>query len=200
MPRDFDWYNACGNAMFQARRLQDAVGAFFQALALKMDAALVHYRMGLAFMDLGMKREATECFRTAIALDDRHVRALALSLLVHEGRQICDWANVGPDTAQFLAALDEASEATTQLMSPFTLLALDVTPAQQRRIGELRVRGLTKFVKPLPPPGPRQPGRIRVGYLSCDFHKHATSLLMAELLERRDSSRFEVFLYSQQPG
>jgi predicted O-linked N-acetylglucosamine transferase (SPINDLY family) len=34
-----------------------------------------------------------------------------------------------------------------------------------------------------------------VGYLSSDFHHHATAVLMAELLERRDRQRFEVFLY-----
>jgi predicted O-linked N-acetylglucosamine transferase (SPINDLY family) len=51
----------------------------------------------------------------------------------------------------------------------------------------------------MPAPGARKPGPIRIGYLSCDFHQHATSVLMAELLERRDSTRFEVFLYSHSP-
>ena len=195
-PRDHDWHNAHGNALFQAQRLQDAVDAFFQALALKIDAALVHYRLGLTFKDLGLTREATECFRTAVSLDDGAVRALALSLLVHEGRQACDWTHTADDTAQLLAALDSTPESSGQLLSPFALLAVDATPAQQRRIGALRSRGLTRGIKPLPAPGPRAPGRIRVGYLSCDFHQHATSVLMAELLERRDSTRFEVSLYS----
>jgi predicted O-linked N-acetylglucosamine transferase (SPINDLY family) len=38
--------------------------------------------------------------------------------------------------------------------------------------------------------------RIRIGYVSADFHRHATSYLMAELLEKHDRSRFEVFVYS----
>ncbi|MBP6337580.1 MAG: hypothetical protein KA375_08295 [Vitreoscilla sp.] len=195
-PRDHDFYNACGNAMFQARRLQDAVAAFFQALALKMDSALVHHRLGLAFMDLGMKREATECFRTAVALGDAQVRALALSLLVHEGRQTCDWRQVQADTTALLQAVDATDEANGQLLSPFALLAVDATPAQQRRMGELRSRGLTRQVQPLPPAPARRPGRVRVGYLSSDFHQHATAVLMTELLERRDRERFEVVLYS----
>jgi predicted O-linked N-acetylglucosamine transferase (SPINDLY family) len=195
-PRDHDWYNACGNAMFLARRLQDAVSAFFQALALKMDAPLVHYRLGLSFMDLEMKREATECFRTAIALNDPHVTALALSLLVHEARQTCDWQHDAADTAALLAAVEAADEATGRLLSPFALLAVDATPAQQRRIGEMRTRGLARHIQPLPAPGPRRPGRIRLGYLSSDFHQHATAVLMTEVLERRDRDRFEVRLYS----
>jgi predicted O-linked N-acetylglucosamine transferase (SPINDLY family) len=195
-PRDFDFHNAHGNALFQAKRLQDAVGVFFQALSLKIDAALVHYRLGLTFKDLGLTREATECFRTAVSLDSGHVRALALSLLVFEGRQTCDWSQVDEDTAQLLSALDATDESAGQLLSPFALLAVDATPTQQRRIGTLRVKGLTQGIKSLPAPGPRKPGPIRIGYLSCDFHQHATSVLMAELLERRDSTRFEVFLYS----
>ena len=43
---------------------------------------------------------------------------------------------------------------------------------------------------------PRRPGRIRIGFLSCDFYHHATAVLMTELLERRDTARFETFLYS----
>lgn len=198
-PRDHDWFNAYGNALFQAQRLQDAVGAFFQALSLKIDAPLVHYRLGLCFKDLGMTRESTECFRTAVSLDSGAVRALALSLLVHESRQTCDWSQVEQDTAALLSALDNGDDQTGQKLSPFALLAVDATPEQQRRIGAMRVRGLIPGLKPMEPPGPRKPGRIRVGYLSCDFHQHATSVLMAELLERRDSERFEVTLYSHSP-
>jgi predicted O-linked N-acetylglucosamine transferase (SPINDLY family) len=195
-PRDHEWHNEHGNALFQAQRYQDAVGAFFQSLALKINAPLVHYRLGLAFLGLDLKTEAMECFRTAVALNDPLVSGLALSFLVHEGRQTADWRQVDADTAQLLAVLDQADPRVGQLLSPFALLAVDATPAQQRRIGELRSEGLTRHIQPLPEPGPRRPGPIRVGYLSCDFHQHATSMLLAELLERRDREHFEVFLYS----
>ena len=194
-PRDADFLNAQGNALFQARRLHEAVDIFFKALALQVDNALVHYRLGLTFRDLSLNREATECFRTAIALDDGAVRLLSLSLLVHESRQSCDWSTLEADTAALLAALDQVDDTTGQMLSPFALLAVDATPEQQRRMGAIRARSLSRGVLPLPPAGPRRPGRIRVGYLSSDFHHHATAVLMAELLERRDSQRFEVFLY-----
>jgi len=41
--------------------------------------------------------------------------------------------------------------------------------------------------------------RIRLGYLSGDFHQHATAQLMAELFEYHDRDRFEVFAYSYGP-
>ena len=37
-------------------------------------------------------------------------------------------------------------------------------------------------------------GRLRVGYLSADFHEHATSQLMAQMLESHDRAAFEVTL------
>ena len=198
-PRDHDLLAAQGNALFMARQPQRAIEVFFQALAIRIDSALVHYRMGLAFMDLRMTREASECFRTAISLDDGSVRALALSLLLHESRQACDWSRLDADTAALLDALARSDDATGQWLSPFALLAIDATPAQQRQIGALRTRGLIEGVTPLPaaPIGiARRPGPIRVGYLSADFSHHASAVLMIDLLEHRDRSRFETFLYS----
>ncbi|MEP6506397.1 MAG: hypothetical protein ABJD97_23880, partial [Betaproteobacteria bacterium] len=195
-PRDHDYYNAHGNALFQTREPQKAVESYFKALTLKVDSAIVHYRLGLCFMDLAMALEAAECFRTAISLDDGAIRALSLSLIVHQNRQACQWADDAADTRALLDAVDQDDPETARLLLPFSLIPIESTPAQQRRMAERRVHGLTKLIVPLPAPAARRPGRIRVGYLSSDFHQHATAVLMIELLERRDTARFETFLYS----
>src|ERR1700761_8118918 len=195
-PRDHDYFNALGNALFQTRNPRQAVDAYFQALTLKVDSALVHYRLGLCFMDMRRAFRAAQCFRTAISLDDGSTRALALSLLVQTNRQACDWSQDAEDTRALLEAVDRDDPETARLLLPFALISIESTPLQQRRLAERRVIGLTSAVVPLPAPGPRKPGRIRVGYLSSDFYHHATAVLMTELLERRDSSRFETFLYS----
>lgn len=197
VPRDHDWYAGLGVALFQAQRLSEAVTAHLDALALKIDAPLVHYRLGLIFRDLGLASEAAECLRTATQLDDEHVRTLALSHLVLAARQSCDWANLDTDTADLLALIDDVRPgAYAHLLAPFVLLAVPATTAQQWRIGALRTDGLTRGTTPLPPPPPRRPGRIRVGYLSSDFLHHATAMLLTELLECHDRNRFEVFCYS----
>ncbi|MDP1534622.1 MAG: acetylglucosamine transferase, partial [Rubrivivax sp.] len=46
---------------------------------------------------------------------------------------------------------------------------------------------------------PARSGRIRIGYLSGDLHMHAVGLLMPELLELHDRSRFEVFGFCWTP-
>jgi predicted O-linked N-acetylglucosamine transferase (SPINDLY family) len=198
VPRDHDFHASHGNTLFLAGRQREAIDAFFQALSLKMDSALVHYRMGLCFMDLLMKEEASECFRTASLLDDGGIRAMALALLVHESRQACQWEHVAADTAALRQAIATTDEANGQLLSPFALLAVDCTPEEQRHIGALRSRSLARGVRALPARAlVREAGaRLRVGYLSSDIYQHATAVLMAELLERRDTERFEVTMYS----
>jgi protein O-GlcNAc transferase len=42
--------------------------------------------------------------------------------------------------------------------------------------------------------------KIRIAYLSGDFHEHATAYLMADLFERHDRSRFEVYGISFGPS
>ena len=196
-PRDHDFYSAYGVALFSCGRLQKAIEVFFQSLALKIDAPLVHYRLGLTFKDLNMKEEASECFRTAVLLDEGSVRAMALALLVHESAQACQWEHLADETRALRDAMATVSPEDGTLLSPFAFIAIDCTPAEQRRVGMLRSNALGRTVPRLPAlPKKRPPGRIRLGYLSSDFYNHATAVLMAELLEQRDASRFEVVLYS----
>jgi predicted O-linked N-acetylglucosamine transferase (SPINDLY family) len=116
--------------------------------------------------------------------------------VVHENRQACNWTHDAADTRALLDAVDRDDPETGRLLLPFALIPIASTPAQQKRMGERRIAGLTSGIVPMPAPGPRRPGRIRVGYLSADFYQHATAVLMTELLERRDTARFETFLYS----
>jgi len=194
--RDHDFHAAHGNALFQVGRPAEAVPVFFKALALKMDSALVHYRLGLCFMDMHMHTEAIECFRTAALLSDEAIRALATPLLVHLSRQACQWERLEQDSQLLRELVAGLQQAHGHLLSPFALLPLDVSPQEQLTAGRLRSAALTVHVRPLPARPWTSRARIRLGYLSSDFYQHATAVLMAELLERHDRQRFEVYLYS----
>ena len=50
----------------------------------------------------------------------------------------------------------------------------------------------TQPFAPLPPrTDEEKQRRLRIGYVSADFHQHATCILMAEMLEHHDRERFE---------
>ncbi|MFN6994318.1 MAG: hypothetical protein ACK4PH_08950, partial [Aquincola tertiaricarbonis] len=119
-----------------------------------------------------------------------------LPQLLSARMQACDWITLAADTAALFDFIDHATDKTIGNLAPFTLLALPAGAARELSLAERYTDFTTRHLKPLPAPGPRKPGRIRVGYLSADFQNHATAMLITELLERRDTQRFEVFLYS----
>jgi len=194
--------SALGGALLLADRPQEALQPLIRANTMRIDDALSHYRLGLVLKRLGAEAQAAICFRTALAVDrDRAVAPLVLPLLVHSAQQSCDWSELAADAAALLALVERDGVAGAGEVSPFTLLPLASTRAQQRRAGEASLARQLRGVRPvLPPPGRRREGRVRVGYLSNDFHDHATAALIVGLLEHHDRERFEVFLYDHGPA
>ncbi|MBF0125246.1 MAG: TIGR03032 family protein, partial [Magnetococcales bacterium] len=90
---------------------------------------------------------------------------------------------------------------------PFLSIPAAMTEAEQLQIAKNRSRFLKKNIRPWPSP-PSPPGplphkgrggdmrRLRLGYLSADFHNHPTAHLMLGHFKRHDRRRFEVFAYS----
>ena len=83
---------------------------------------------------------------------------------------------------------------------PFYLLSTPASASDQlicarHWIGPIKPPPKTVFAHDVP--AGRE--RIRLGYLSGDFHQHATAQLMAELFELHNRDRFEIFAYSYGP-
>ena len=91
-PRDHDHHVSLAVALQRCRRHEEAIRSFFDALALKMDDALSHFRLGMSFKDLGMKAEAAECVRTAVVLGLGSSELAARGQLVFLEREACRWA------------------------------------------------------------------------------------------------------------
>jgi protein O-GlcNAc transferase len=80
-------------------------------------------------------------------------------------------------------------------VEPFVFLSTPGTAAQQLVTSQTWSAKLPRG-QAFSHSAPRRPGRIRIGYLSADFRKHATAFLMAELFERHNRDRFEIYAYS----
>lgn len=87
---------------------------------------------------------------------------------------------------------------------PLAMLAATDDPALQRHAAERHVQHHVPVWTgpPLHRGAPTRRGRIRIGYLSGDLRLHPVGLLVAELLELHDRSRFEVygFCWSREDG
>ena len=82
-------------------------------------------------------------------------------------------------------------------MSPLAALAFDDDPAYQMFVAEKIVRD--KFTYPVEPLSEKgriyNHKRLRIGYLSGDLCTHAVGLLLPELFELHEKSKFEIYAY-----
>jgi len=199
-PRGAEYWQNLGEALFNAGQHQAAIAALFEALSRNVDHALSHYRLGLSFNSLGMKTEATECFRTALVLGLGSGDLAAQGLLAFVERELCRWQNAQADVAALQRSATALPDDAASWASVFAQVTLTDDPLTQLRVARSCWRFQVRRVEPLPPLAPRPlPARLRVGFVSADFHQHATAVLMAEVFEKLDRSRFEITLYSHGP-
>ncbi|HEV3427462.1 MAG TPA: tetratricopeptide repeat protein [Paraburkholderia sp.] len=107
------------------------------------------------------------------------------------------------------SALQMVASGAADNLTPWGLLGIPaLTPGLHREAGrrfaETRWRG-ELAAQPLVARGAglaealaayKAGARLRIGYLSADFHEHATLRLLAGVLELHDAARFEIHLYS----
>ena len=112
MPRDHDHHVSLAVALQRSKRHEEAIRAFFDALALKMDDAVSHFRLGMSFKDLGMKAEAAECVRTALLLGLDSSELAARGQLAFLEREACRWKEADEAIAGLRKALRTAARTT----------------------------------------------------------------------------------------
>ena len=177
-----------GHALGKLNQFDEALSSFDAAVACDPNSAPYHADRANMSTDMGRAADALENYERAIALapDTDFVRGN----YVHCRKTLCDWDGLDQHIRAMLKALDNGDVAA----SPFSLLACPSTPAQQLRAG----RGYSAKIKESAPTQwrVRERGKIRLGYFSADFHAHATSHLIANLLELHDRQRFEVIGFS----
>jgi protein O-GlcNAc transferase len=186
-----------GNALRLLGRPSEAIDACRAAARLKPDFPEAHSNLGAVLTEQGRLDEAREAYLDALRL--RPGWGTAVATIVHLDRQLCRW----DDLASRAAALREAIAVDAPLakgINPFSMLVSDLSRAEQLRCARQWVAHKRFFrAGDLPrraPSGDRALRRMRIGYLSADFHEHATAYLIAGLLESHDRQAFEIIVYS----
>src|SRR5262249_46972802 len=158
-----------------------------RALAIRPDYAEALSNRGTVLLELNRFEEAlASCDR---ALTVRPHDRNALNGLVASVQNMCDWTRTAKLADEVAAHITERKSA----IMPFTLLGYCDDPSLHLQCAKNYIR---EQISVEPEPLWRQTvwshDRIRIAYLSADFHGHATAYLTAELFERHDRSRFEV--------
>lgn len=172
---------------------RNALVHYDRALALDPSAAQVWAHRGALLHDAGRWADAIESWERALAIDPQieHLRGH----LLHTRLRLCDWRSWEADRAELLVRLSRDEPACP----PFELLAICGDANVQARVarqwvqaqhGDTGDTGNTVAAMAL------EGRRIRVGYFSADFGRHAVSHLIAELCEQHDREGFETFAFA----
>lgn len=189
-----DYAEALNNramTLLTLKRVDEALASWGRALAVRPDFPEALFNRGDSLMQLSRYQEASEDLERLLAVMPEY--AYALGHLVHCKMHLCDWGSLEQQVASLSVKVQSGMRAST----PFTLLASSASAAEQLQCA--RMYALHKHPLSSTPlwNGERyQHDRICVGYVSGEFREHATSYLVAEMLELHDRSRFEVFAVS----
>ena len=191
-PNLYDAYNNMGNAYQKKGDKQEAINCYRTALTIRPNAHGAYSNMGFALQSIGEMEEAIACYKKAMEFNPNNPNTH--STLLHQMQWLCDWEDYQARYEQMM----DLFNSTQKPVNPFTLILFPTTAEEQRRCAESYVkekypaRGNMCASRSYAP----NPERLKIGYLSSDFHNHATSLLMAELFELHDHDRFEIKAYS----
>jgi len=185
-------HNNLGNALQERGLFDEAVASYRRAIDLRPDYVEAHSNLGWSLQQMGRWTDAIASYRTALRIEP-DVPSAALGHLAHQLRHICEWEEI-PRIEDRVMANVRNDIGETQ---PFTVLSMPSNLADHLRCAK---HFAEKFQVPATDRIAHLPGRknrkIKIGYMSSDFHAHATSFLIAELIERHDRDRFEIWGYS----
>lgn len=216
-------YANLGSALLAMERCDDALSALDKALALDPSSALSLASKGVVYNHMKKWDEAEKMAREAICCDPNYHEAFSLlgevlgakgdeigsidayqranSLfpgkhlvaLAYGRRKLCDWRDWREWEAEALKSVSIGREH----ISPFAFLSFPTSMKDQQTVAGRWLSIHVKGVSPMTLPAGREDHRkIRLGYLSADFHNHPVTRLMLEVLTLHDRSSFDVIAYS----
>jgi predicted O-linked N-acetylglucosamine transferase (SPINDLY family) len=184
-----------GNVLRQLSRGAEAVASFLRAIELQPSEAKYYLDLGNAQLDMQRITEAIQSYRQALAVDPDY--PYLLGHLIHVRCQIADWDELPSD----LNAIQVGVEQGRKVSAPFPLLALFDDPYLAQRASSIycqeHLQDVEKSKQSRNDLAKTQKGvKVRIGYFSSDFYRHATAYLMAQLFEQHDRSKFELIGFS----
>lgn len=216
------WFNL-GVAFARTGNPAQAAVAYGNAYDLKTDFYPAAINLGLALEAMGQTDAALHTWNAAIqpaeartALLNHRARVteglgrldeaeaiLRISLLTDPNQPdvVQHWLHIRQKTCRWpILETDIPGLGATDLLrncGPLGILALTDNVEVQCEVAASWIARKMPAVpgRLSPPEGYPHHDRIRIGYLSSDFCRHAMSFLVAELFERHDRSRFEIFGY-----
>ena len=196
-PADQDSWLQLGMLRYARSDHLNAASTFLRAAELGGEGKSDAIRMaGFAFADGGRPEQAEHllaslCPEHLPDTSDVHL----LTQLLYCRLELCDWRQM----EEMIQRCKQFVAEGQTLAEPFTFLLLpEITGREQLALTANFVQGIIPNEHGLPPVARNttQRRRLRIGYLSADFHDHAVMRLLAGVLEHHDHEAFEIQAFS----
>jgi len=195
-PRSADAINNYAVALQTVGQFSQAVAMLRRAISIKPQFARAHSNLGAVLRELGQLDEATTACQKAIEIDPRAVEA-------HNNLANCwrDRGRLDKALASFSTALKLAPQAhDVDSNRVFTMHfhpdfdERDLATAS-RQWAQRHAAAFTPSLKPHRNDLTAD-RRLRIGYVSPDFRRHAAACFMLPLLANHDPKQVEIFCYA----
>jgi predicted O-linked N-acetylglucosamine transferase (SPINDLY family) len=190
--------DALGSALTAAGRIDEALPILHRAVQLNPNDPLIHLHAGIALKAAGRTEPAVAAFTHALRLAPTFGEALN-----NLGLTLCDLGR----SAEGVDALQRALELKpidAQIHSNLILQLHYVAGDDGERMAYEHRRWAQRHAAPLarqiqPHCNNRDPGRrLRIGYVSPDFCRHAVASFVEPILAHHNPAEFELYCYADE--
>ncbi|MGD8614033.1 MAG: tetratricopeptide repeat protein [Desulfobacterales bacterium] len=202
-PFNTEVHSNLGVTYAAANRMAEALNCFQEAIQLNPRFAEAHNFMGLVLTEQGRRDQAIDCFQKAIDIKPNF--AEAHSYLIHQLQYTCNWRQLKIYSEKLDNLFCKTVQENTRMVEPpFIGMTrqgdsrrhLQNSKAWSRKIAHpfQKVRQAFAFNTRL-----HKTQKLTIGYLSGDFHDHATAHLMQSMFGLHDREKFKIHCYSYGP-
>ena len=166
---------------------QEVIKLYEKGLSINPNNFQALSNLGALYTELKEFHKAIEIYKKAtdLAPDISHLKVFYLS----SKSFACDWSD-----EEYKKEILTSVGIIGQAICPFDLLPLEDNPQKHliraKKFFDLRFQKQSEKLKFKPK------NKIRIGYFSADFYKHATMYLMRRIFEFHDKNKFEILIYS----
>jgi predicted O-linked N-acetylglucosamine transferase (SPINDLY family) len=196
-PANIEAWARLGSVLMELKRWTEAETAFLQVLKRQPDHATVLTDLTAVMFAQGDFDAAVDYGRRAVGLaPDRAVAHLRL------GRALSERGEAGPAIALYRRAIELAPGEIEYRRTLLAALLYSPDHSESERFAEHASFGVAMAARVTPPPpalvNDRDPHRrLRVGWLSSDFHEHPVARNIEALFACRDTTQYETVIYSE---
>ena len=174
-------------------KFTEAIKFYKKALAIDSNRKEDLSNLAFCYTDANEHELSINAYKAALKIDPKLSWISGYSL--YSQLKICDWSNYFHeiDSMRKRVLQDEQTAPNFIVATMIDELRIQLKASQiwvGTSSGDLSLGPL----KAQPPKA-----KIRLGYYSADFYNHATCMLMAELFEKHDKTKFELFAFSFGP-